>query len=188
MPGSKVTLNDQATARLARLVGAVRHPGELMSAIAALMLTQTQRRFERQVGPDGTAWLPLSSRTAARKIGKRRRGTANMLRVSTRLYRSLTTSSDDRSAEVGTNVEYAGIHQFGGDIQHYARSQTMSFKKVRKRYRFATRGTKGAEERKITIGEHQVTIPARPYLGFGPNDITAIQDEASDFLAREVAP
>lgn len=187
MTGSKVVLDDKATSALVRLVDAVRHPGQLMSNFAAIMLTSTQRRFERQVGPDNVAWKPLSKRTAQRKVNGRRRGTKSILRLSTRLYQSLITASDERSAEVGTNVEYAGIHQFGGTIEHFARSQTMSLKKIRKRTRFVPHGTKGAELRRVTIGEHGVTIPARPYLGFSEQDIAALNAEGVEYLRKELA-
>lgn len=187
MTGSKITLTDTATAVIARMVVAVRHPGELMSTFAALMLTSTQRRFEKQVGPDGVAWKPLSKRTANARIGKRRRGTSNILRVTTRLYQSLTTAADDTSAEVGTNLVTAAAHQFGADIPHFARSQKMSLKKIRSRYRFVKAGTKGAIEKRVTIGEHTTRIPARPYLGFSDQDITAMVAAGQDFLKQELA-
>lgn len=187
MTGSKITLTDTATAVVSRVIGAARHPGELMATFAALMLTSTQRRFERQVGPDGVAWKPLSKRTANARIGRRRRGTSNILRVTTRLYRSLTTASDATSAEVGTNVEYAGVHQFGAEIPHYARSTKLSLKKVRNRYRFVRPGTKGAVEKRVTIGEHVTRIPARPYLGFNDQDVAAMTAAGQDFLKQEMA-
>lgn len=187
MTGSKITLQDTASAVIGRLVAAARHPGELMATFAALMLSSTQRRFQRQQDPEGIAWKPLSPRTAKRRIGRRVRGTANILRVSTRLYQSLTTNSDDTSAEVGTNLVYAGPHQFGGEIQHWARSQRLSLKRIRGRYRFTRHGTKGAEERKVTIGEHVVAIPARPYLGFSDQDERAMIKAGQDWLASEAA-
>lgn len=187
MTGSKITLRDTASAVLAGLVASARHPGELMATFAALMLSSTQRRFQRQQGPDGIAWKPLSSRTANRRIGRRIRGTANMLRVSTRLYQSVTAASDETSAEVGTNLVYAAPHQFGGEIQQWARSQSMSLKRIRGRYRFARHGTKGATERKVTIGEHIVVIPARPYLGFSDPDIRGMIQAGQNWLQTEGA-
>ena len=187
MTGSKITLRDTASAVLARMVVAVRHPGELMSTFAGLMLTSVQRRFEKQIGPDGIAWKPLAKRTANARIGRRRRGTSNILRVTTRLYQSITTASDATSAEVGTNLEYAGTHQFGSETTMYARSQKMSLKKIRSRYRFVKPGTKGAVEKRVTIGEHVTRIPARPYLGFSDQDIAGMIDAGQDFLKKELA-
>lgn len=187
MTGSKITLTDTASAAIAGTLRAARHPGELLASFAALMLASTQRRFERQTGPDGIAWKPLAKRTMNARIGRRRRGGSNILRVTARLYGSITTASDETSAEVGTNLVTAGPHQFGADIPHFARSQKMSLKKIRKRYRFVTPGTKGAVEKRVTIGEHSVKIPARPFLGFSDQDITAMIAEGQDWLTREMA-
>jgi len=186
MAGSKITLRDTASAVITRIVGAARHPGELMATYAALLLTSTQRRFERQIDPEGVAWRPLSKRTAAGRIGRRKRGTSNILRVTTRLYQSIATASDDTSAEVGTNLEYGAVHQFGDEITQYARSQKLSLKKIRTKYRFVKPGTKGAVERNITIKEHTVRIPARPYLGFSEPDIKALIDAGQDYLKQEM--
>ncbi|WP_440410627.1 phage virion morphogenesis protein [Neorhizobium petrolearium] len=188
MPGSRLIIDDELTPVISAIGIAVTHPGEMTSAFAAYMLTSTQRRFERETGPDGQKWKPLARRTAMQKIRGKRRGTANMLRVTVRLYSSLVAHSDDRSAEVGTNVEYAGPHQFGGEITQYARSQRASFKRIRKRYRFVRPGTKGAEQRNITIGEHRIKIPARPYLGFNEQDRTELVAIGQEFLERRAAP
>ena len=101
------------------------------------------------------------------------------------LYSSVIAASDDTSAEVGTNLAYARIHQLGGEIAHFARSQRVSLKRIRKRYRFVRPGTKGAEERKVTIGEHSVTIPARPYLGFSEEDRANLIAIGEEWLTRE---
>lgn len=187
MPGASIIISDETSPVLARLAVAVTHPGQLTSAIAAYLLTSTQRRFEKEAGPDGVKWLPLAKRTTLKKVRGKPRGSLNMLRVSTRLYQSLTTASDDTSAEVGSNVVYAGVHQFGGEITQYARSQRATFKKVRNQYRFAKAGSKRGIERNITIGEHSVRIPARPYLGFSPADVAEIEVIGRDFLEGEVS-
>jgi phage virion morphogenesis protein len=188
MPGARLIIDDELTPVISAIGMQVAHPGELTSAFAAHLLTSTQRRFEREFGPDGQKWAPLAKRTTMQKIRGRRRGSANILRVSTRLYSSLIAQSDVLSAEVGTNVEYAGPHQFGGEIQHFARSQRASFKKIRKRYSFVQRGTKGSIERNITIGEHSVRIPARPYLGFSAADRAELMAIGRDWLEQEGRP
>lgn len=185
MPGASILLDDELSPVLAQIGLHVSRPGDLTAAFAAAMLQSTQRRFERETGPDGVKWKSLASRTSMRKVRGGRRGTANILRVTTRLYSSLVAASSDTSAEVGTNAVYARIHQLGGEIQHYARSQSMSLKKIRTRYRFVRPGTKGAQERKVTIGEHSVTIPARPYLGFSEEDRANLLAIGEEWLVRE---
>lgn len=187
MPGASIKLDDELASVISAIGVSVAHPGELASAFAAAMLFSTQRRFERETGPDGAKWQPLAERTTTRKIRGGRRGSENMLRVTIRLYSSVVAQSDDRSAEVGSNLEYAGVHQLGGEITQYARSQRASFKKIRKRFRFVKPGTKGAIDRNITIGEHSIKIPARPYLGFSEQDRAELVAIGHEFLDRSAA-
>lgn len=188
MTGSVITLDDQLSPYLQTLLKRAVDAGEMTAAMAAYLLMSTQQRFEREAGPDGAAWKALAKRTTLRKVRGGRRGSLNILRVSTRLYRSLVAASDGTSAEVGTNLIYAGIHQFGGTITHMARSQRATFKKLRNgRQRFAKRGSKGGIDRGITIGEHSVTVPARPYLGFSEADIAELEAIGRDFLYGALA-
>ncbi|WP_411037638.1 phage virion morphogenesis protein [Shinella sp. BYT-45] len=187
MPGASLLLDDELSPVLSAIGVSISHPGALMAEFAAAMLHSTQRRFERETGPDGAKWQPLATRTALKKVRGRRRGTANILRVnpSAGLYSSVVAASDDNSAEVGSNLPYARIHQLGGSITHYARSQRASFKRIRNRHRFVKPGTKGARERNITIGEHTVRIPARPYLGFSEQDRATLVAIGQEWLERE---
>lgn len=187
MPGVALTLNDELTPFFKALGIHVNHPGELTSAFAAHLLYSTQRRFETETAPNGEKWKPLAKRTTLKKVRGGVRGTANILRVTPRLYPSIVAHSDATSAEVGSNVEYARIHQLGGEIIHFARSQRASFKKVRKKWSFVKRGRKGAIEKNITIGEHTIQIPARPYLGFSKDDEAALISIGEDWLMQEGA-
>lgn len=66
---------------------------------------------------------------------------------------------------IGTNVEYAPIHEFGGVIHRFARSETF----LRKRF---VKGTKAGKFKKgtagfgqgFTFGAYSINIPARPFL------------------------
>ncbi|WP_429813554.1 phage virion morphogenesis protein [Ensifer sp. B1-9] len=189
MTGNPITINDHAVNEgLSRFIGAAIHPGQMTSAMAAYMLASTQRRFETETDPDGKKWKPLSNRTANRTVRRgRRRGTANILRVTTQLYQSLVMRSDEMSAEVGTNVVHAAVHQIGGEIQQYARSQRLSLKKIRGgRARFVKHGTKGAELRNVTIGEHTISIPARPYFGFSQVDTARLLEIGAEQLRKDM--
>lgn len=187
MPGTSLLLDDELTPVLSAIGLAISHPGALTAEFAAAMLFSTQRRFERETGPDGVKWKSLSKRTAMKKVRGRRRGTSNILRVnpSAGLYSSIIAASDDHSAEVGSNLVYARVHQLGGDITQFARSQRASFKRVRNRFRFVRPGTKGAQQRNITIGEHTIPVPARPYLGFSEQDRSTLIAIGQEWLERE---
>ncbi|WP_234689393.1 phage virion morphogenesis protein [Allorhizobium ampelinum] len=174
MTGTSIEIRDGLSPTLNRLVTISDDSAEIMSDIAAYLLTSTQQRFERETGPDGQKWQGLKARTASARAGRGRkaRGADHILRDTVRLYSSLTTASDARSATVGTNVEYAAIHQFGGVIKQDARTQKLSLKRIRgsKKVRFVKAGAKGATERDATIGAREITIPARPYLGINDAD------------------
>lgn len=161
---------------------------ELLSRIAAYMVTSTQRRFERAIAPDGQSWQRLSPRTAERRIGGRTRGYSNILLVSRRLEQSIVSQVTGDEAHVGTNVEYAAIHQLGGEInvperqqtiyQHYdKRTDTFDPKfRTKKRSNFA---------RDFTVKAHTIPIPARPYLGIDDADRAEAAEIAAEFYREK---
>lgn len=166
---------------------AAEHPAAIMSAVAGFLVTTTQRHLERETGPDGP-WPRLSPRTANKRIGRRRRGYENMLRVSGALYNSLTGEAGSDYALVGSNLPYAAVHQFGDTIEQPAREQeiyqnydarTDTFDprfRSRRRSNFA---------RTVKVGAHTVTIPARPYLYLDDTDRAEIEAIVADGLRDE---
>lgn len=187
MTGVRIVIDDdQIAAALSGLAARGSDLGAAMHAIGAAMLAKTQQRFQRQAGPDGNPWTPLRPRTAARRIGRRRRGQDNILRVSNRLYSSLTYEATEAAVSVGSNAVYAAIHQLGGTIKAAARQQTINLVRRNGRTRFAKAGARGAVEREVSVGAHTITIPARPYLGVDEADRAEILAIIADHL--EVAP
>lgn len=187
MAGASIKIEDTATPGLVRLVAVASQPEAMMRDIAGYMLFSTQRRFETETDPDGRKWQSLSPRTAAARVGRRVRGYDHILRVTTRLYQSLTQASDATSAQVGTNVEYAAIHQFGGDIKMPERQGRVTFKQIRGKrgVRFVRPGTKGATEQDVSIKAHSIRIPARAYLGINDADRAEVETIAAESLRRE---
>lgn len=187
MAGTSISIQDDATPALARLVAIATRPEAMMRDIAGYLLFSTQRRFETETGPDGSKWAPLSPRTAKARSGRKERGTDHILRQTTRLYQSLTISADATTAQLGTNSVYAAIHQFGGDIPMPERQSRISFKKVRGKrgVRFVRTGTKDATVQDVTVRAHSVRIPARPYLGVNDADRVEIEIIAADALRQE---
>ena len=76
----------------------------------------------------------------------------------------------------GTNVEYAGIHQFGGKIKKPERRRG----KGEKPWVFT--GQDGSTVFTKKIRAHEINIPARPFIG--TND--QLLEDISDLLAEEV--
>ena len=117
---------------------------------------QMQRRFDAQRGPDGRPWKK-SARVKSRG-GK-------TLTDSARLRNSTTQIATARQVQRGTNVIYAAIHQFGG---------TITAKKA-KALKFAIPGVGFRTVKKVKI-------PARPFMGFSPEDIRELARELQDFI------
>lgn len=150
---------------------------DVMDEIGGALATNTRVRFERGIGPDGLPWLP-----SARALDE---GGQTLVDTG-RLRDSITHAADAASVAVGTNLVYAGIHQFGGDIAMPERTQTI--------YRRlddvaeAGRATPFVKRRHAgiatdhTVGAHTVTMPARPFLGIDADDEAEIVAVIGDAL------
>ncbi|HSI41767.1 MAG TPA: phage virion morphogenesis protein [Xanthobacteraceae bacterium] len=185
--GIRIVVDDaEVQAGLSRLAAAGGALAPAMADIGSAMLASTQRRFEAEAGLGGVKWQPFAPSTLKRMSAKRRaRPLLLRDKVSPGLYSSLTTQSDEHQVQVGTNLRYAAIHQFGGEVKLPERQQTSSFRyaaqgagrtkdgrRVGSRLRFAKASSraKSRHERTFTVGAHSVTIPARPYLGIDDQD------------------
>lgn len=126
---------------------------ELMETLASYGVSSTQQRFLDERSPDGRSW---------KKTG---RG-GNILRKTPRLFPSIDGRATDKSAEWGTNVIYAAIHQFGGII------------KAKSGKKLVFMGLRGL------VAVSQVTMPARPYLGINGEDRTEMSNLIQDWMGR----
>jgi phage virion morphogenesis protein len=152
----QVDINTNAVAAaLARAAEKAADLTPLMDQVGASLVASTQQRFFEQAGPDGTKW-PASIR--AKLTG------GSTLIDTTNLEGSITHIPHRDSVEVGTNVVYAAIHQFGGTIR-----------------------AKTAKGLRFKIGNDfvvrkSVTIPARPFLGIDAADAEEITQIATDWM------
>lgn len=175
---------------LARLERVSADPGGAFPAIGAHFVFSTQRNIELEHSPEGKRWPRLSPRTAAKRVGKGRRGFDHMLRVTNRLYQSISYNVLPDGVEWGSNLVYARIHQLGGVIDMPARRGSVTLKRIRQkgggiRSRFARTGAKGGELREVSIRGHQVRIPARPYLGISAFDREEVTEIIADHIRQE---
>jgi phage virion morphogenesis protein len=146
---------------LARMAALGQRPRPIWEAIGQYGESSTRMRFKSQAGPDRKRWVPS---IRAREVG------GQTLVQKARLLRSIAHSSDNNGASWGTNVIYAGVHQFGAVIKAKSAGAL----------RFRLPGG-----RFVTV--KQVTIPARPYLGVNAEDgreMLAAANEAVDVAAR----
>lgn len=144
-------VDDKLSAGLQRAVAASVDFSPAMQAIADLMELEARRRFETGTDPEGKAWLP------SKRV---RDGGGQTLILSGNLLSSLTRFFDSLSAEAGTNVVYAAIHQNGGRIV-----------------------AKTAAALRTPFGPRKsISMPRRSFLGFGANEQARIPAILADHL------
>lgn len=178
--GYRVELDggDAAIARLSAIVAGLDHAQPLFAEIGAYLVAATEHRFETGIDPEGNPWPP-SLRVIAH-------GGKTMIE-STRLLRSLTFNAWDSGVEAGTNVIYAAIHQFGGDIVVPARTQTLHFKIDKRSGEVGSKFVKKSKSnfaQDAAVGEHTVHMPRRAFLGLDNDDEAELISIGEDYLAR----
>jgi phage virion morphogenesis protein len=99
-------------AELARRTGDIR---PAMDGIGQILVSNVQQRFIDQRAPDGQPWAPLSPVTLSRRRG----GGGQILRDTGRLASSISYRVAGGAVELGSNVEYAGMHQYGARKGQY---------------------------------------------------------------------
>ncbi len=98
----------------------------LMKNIAGIFASSTEENFKEEGRPD--KWSELSEITKENRIKakqkqktrkskskeKEKKWSGKILQVSGQLASSVNTQYDDNSAVIGSNLDYAAIHQLGG--------------------------------------------------------------------------
>lgn len=122
----------------------------LMRALAGTLATETALNFEEEGRPP---WVP--SLAAQKRNGMTLSATGH-------LRRSITTDYDAHSAVIGTNVEYARLHQLGGTVER--RNREVYFRQGKD----GTVGRRFVKKKHSNFAQatrdHTADYPARPYL------------------------
>lgn len=167
----------------------------LLKIVGDLMMTSVARTFRDEGSPAGS-WPALAASTLR---SKKYKGIHKLLILSGRLFRSISYAVSGDVLTIGTNVVYAGVHQFGsadrsgGSIGPQAklpdrRVLVSNYDALRiqpKQYGNSLRTGKDGKQMNVRmrfqgplnatryhVGEHSrhQNIPARPYLVFRPED------------------
>lgn len=160
----EVAIRDREVRRnFSKLERAMKNTTPVMEAIGTGLVGTTTKRFVTQTGPDGGAWAALNPAYASGKRNSR------ILTESGRLRDSISHVAGNDVVRIGSNVIYAAIHQFGGEIK-----------------------AKGGGRLAFFIGGRMVrpvsvTIDARPYLGISSADEVLIGEIISGFVARHIS-
>ena len=113
MAGVSIEIEGEGLKRLEQRLAAIADPRtrrEALESVAAEIETQARRRIEAGgPAPDNTDWADWS-----KDYARTRRGGGGKLFLEGDLLGSLQSSVSGDEAEVGTNLRYGAIHQFGG--------------------------------------------------------------------------
>ncbi|MDG3575979.1 phage virion morphogenesis protein [Rhizobium sp. YJ-22] len=168
MSGVAFEVKEQGlTEALLKIEGIANAPTEeLAEGIGRLVQESTRNRIRStKTSPAGAAWKA------------NRAGTAILYR-SGALERSIDYVASADSVVVGSGLVYARIHQMGGTIparKIEPRSAKALAFKVGGRLVFAK-----------SVNMPSVTMPARPYLGLSPDDLTKIILATESWLSELV--
>lgn len=102
---------DEATRRIGELSGRLSDLSPALRPAAEDLKTLIDDSFRESRSPDGTPWAPLKPAT----IKRRRQGSSKPLVDTGTLRNSISVRAGKKTLRVGTNVPYAGTHQFGGE-------------------------------------------------------------------------
>ena len=129
----------------------------LMESIGEALVSGTIKRFAAGKSPDGKDWQP-SGRALAE-------GGQTLVDTGA-LRNSIDYATSPGKVVVGTNKEYARIHQFGGTIKP-KKGKFLKFK-----------GQNGKD-----VFVEEVTLPPRPFIGVSREDLEEVKGTISDFIA-----
>ena len=103
--------NKEVESRLLDLAKRSENLRPLMKNIAGIFAYSTEENFKNEGRPD--KWTELSESTIKQRT-KNKQWPGMILQVSGQLASSVNTYYDNDSAVIGSNLEYAAIHQLGG--------------------------------------------------------------------------
>lgn len=157
----RIEIDDrQVQDALARLITFGNSPAKAMDEIAFYGENSTREHFSEGAGPDGQSWLPSQR---VKLHGGR------TLVQDRHLLDSIVSQSDSDSAEWGSNMIYAAIHQFGGEI-HAKNGKNLFF-------RLSDGSARSVKK---------VIMPPRPYLGINAEDEANVLDIINRHLTNAV--
>ena len=103
--------NKEVESRLLDLAKRSENLRPLMKNIAGIFAYSTEENFKEEGRPD--KWTELSESTIKQRT-KNKQWPGMILQISGQLASSVNTYYDDDSAVMGSDLEYAAIHQLGG--------------------------------------------------------------------------
>jgi len=103
--------NQEVTSKLLELAHKTENLQPLMKNIAGIFASSTEDNFKNEGRPG--KWTDLADVTKKQRK-KSGHWPGQILQVTGQLASSINTQYDDNSAVIGSNLDYAAIHQLGG--------------------------------------------------------------------------
>ncbi|MDF3932943.1 phage virion morphogenesis protein [Pseudomonas citronellolis] len=168
----------QALSAGAAVLGA---PEKVLADLIDPLLRIHRARFKAKTSPDGVPWKALSPRY----LRSKERNQDKILVASGQLSNDLRGQVDGDTLLFGTDRPYGAIHQFGGTIQRAASRGTLRLRTDAKGALLrqadhanlavfarssGTSAHKRYVERSYEVAAHEITMPARPWLGTSATD------------------
>lgn len=196
-------IQDQFSDIVSKLSAEYSNMTPVLNKICAMLLSSIDDNFASGGRWDGIGtglfsggsqkWTPLAKSTKKRYAQKGWNNlNATLNRSGSGLRSSVTAKvSNGHSIVIGSNKEYAAIHQFGGTVDYPERESSAKWKAKKNsngnyQYRFAKSNAKGKSiiERKFKVGGHSVVIPPRPFVTLAPKDVEAIITYLAKLLSQ----
>lgn len=177
-----ITVDDAKVRQMLQRLQAEGQTADVMNRIGEALQESTEKRFNTQTRPDGQKWQSLNP--VYQKIKHRNKDKILTLRGHLRQSIRYQVQGAD-TVSIGTNMEYAAIHQLGGEISMPGRPRTIrhrltaSGSLLRQKDRpnlavFAGKRHKRYRETTVMSAAYKITMPARPFLGVSEQDNTRI--------------
>lgn len=168
MTAFTITVEDeQVRAALRRLRGKTDNLGPVLKAIGEDLVESTKRRFETATAPDGSAWAPNTQTTILRYLGITGGNYNKDGRLSKkgaeRVMGKKPLTGETGSLKQQIHYQVSGNVLEVGSTMKYAAMQQFG-------------GSKGQ------FPNLWGDIPARPFLGLSPADISNIEQTVLDYL------
>jgi phage gpG-like protein len=160
-----------------------------LQIVGEVLVSSAQRsidaggRYKRAGSFEGGSkkFEPLTNFSAAFKSAKGK-SPSNLLRESGRLRSSITYEVRGNRLLVGSNVVYAGIHQFGGRIRITPKSRAF--------FKFKAGSAKKPAERefwaRMAANKNGFMMPARPFITIQPEDLEDIAEIVAMSMKKQL--
>ncbi len=152
----------EGVAKLEKLVKQAENKAGLLKNIGEALLETTDQRFDDEKDPQGKAWAPLKPLTV-----ELRGASGPILTRTGRLRGSLNYDVSGDTLKLGPSAIHGAVHQFGATITAKGKPLRMPMQGGGAKY------------------ARKVTVPPRPYVGFGAEDEKATTETAQDWFDLE---